>query len=112
MAIKGNIVIDQYTSFSAEIEVNAANNANYDLTDHDVKAQMKKSHQATANIQFTAGVANAEYGIIEISLTDSETGSITPGRYVYDVIIIDTTANTVKRVVEGIATVTPGATAR
>lgn len=109
MAIKANIVIDQHSEYIAEILVDAANNTNYNLDNYTAKGSIKKSYFATSNVQFTASVSNAEIGQITLNLTSSQTGSLTPGRYVYDVIIIDE-ANTVTRVVEGIATVTPGVT--
>jgi len=112
VAIKGNIVIDQYADFTAQVDLDAANNAPLDLTDYTVQGSMKKSYASTANVQFTGEVLETSNGIIEISLTSTQTGNITPGRYVYDVIIIDGVSNTVSRVVEGIATVTPGISAR
>jgi hypothetical protein len=52
------------------------------------------------------GTANGE---ITISITAANTANITAGRYVYDLIIRDN-ANTVTRVIEGIATVLPSVT--
>jgi hypothetical protein len=47
-------------------------------------------------------------GVIELSLTDTQTAALdAPSRYVYDVYITKTADSTVTRVIEGIITVNP-----
>lgn len=108
MAIKANIVIDQGTDFAATIDVVTANNDVFDLSTYTPKAQMRKNYASASATTFTA-VDNGSSGQITISLSSNTTSSLEPGRYLYDV-EITSAGGTVSRVVEGIATVTPGIT--
>jgi hypothetical protein len=53
------------------------------------------------------GIANGE---ITLSMTAANTANLTPGRYMYDLKVTDSTDNKVTRVIEGIAVVLPSAT--
>lgn len=109
MAIKANIVIDQGTDFSATIDVvGGANNDVFDLTSYTAKAQMRKNYASSTAVTFVCSDNNT-LGQITLQLTSNTTSTIEPGRYLYDV-EITSTAGEVIRVVEGIATVTPGIT--
>ena len=108
MAIKANLVIDQGTSFSATIDVTDTANAVYNLTGHTVAAQMRKNYSSSTAVTFSTS-HNGSGGKITLLLTAANTVSLEPGRYLYDV-EITSDSGTVTRVVEGIATVTPGMT--
>jgi hypothetical protein len=108
MAQKNDIVIDQGTTFSTIVNlVDAANNP-INLTGFTAVAQMKKWYTSLTYTPFTTSI-NATAGSITLSLTANVTSNIIHGEYVYDVDVIDI-SNNVTRVVEGIATVTPGVT--
>ena len=108
MAIKANLVIDQGTTFNADIDLVDSNDEVYDLTGYTVASQMRKNYTSSAAVTFTCST-NGAGGKIFLSLTASATATIEPGRYLYDVEI--TSPGGVKtRVVEGIVTVTPGMT--
>lgn len=108
MAIKANIVIDQGTDFSATIDVLDANNDVFDLTGYTPASQMRKNYASASATTFTA-TDNNTGGQIIIQLTSNTTSQLDPGRYLYDV-EITSSGGEVTRVVEGIATVTPGIT--
>lgn len=108
MAIKANLVIDQGTDFSATIDVTDSNNDPFDLTNYTTAAQMRKSYASTTAYSFTA-TDNNSGGQITLSMANSVTNQLDPGRYLYDVEIASSGGN-VSRVVEGIVTVTPGIT--
>lgn len=110
MAIKANIVIDQGSDFVGEVELLDADGLPYDLTNHTIAASMRKNYASSTSTDFTCSPRNpATDGIILISLTNVITADIDPGRYLYDVIVEDL-AGTKTRVVEGVATITPGIT--
>jgi Ethanolamine utilization protein EutJ (predicted chaperonin) len=108
MAIKANLVIDQGTSFSAVIDVTDTGNAVYNLTGYTVAAQMRKNYSSSTAVTFSSS-HNSSGGQITLLLTAANTISLEPGRYLYDV-EITSAGGTVTRVVEGVATVTPGMT--
>jgi hypothetical protein len=68
---------------------------------------IRKTYQSTTATTFTSTfVSPRTTGQITISLTDTQTAALEAGRYVYDLVITDSSGNKT-RVVEGIATVNP-----
>ena len=108
MAIKANLVIDQGADFDAMIDVTDTGGITYDLTNYNVAAQMRKNYASSSATSFTA-THNSQGGQIALSLSNSITGDLEPGRYLYDV-EITSPSGTITRVVEGVVTVTPGIT--
>lgn len=108
MASKANLIIDQGTTFSTNLNLTDEYGDNLDLTSYSASSQMRKWYTSSnATATFTATV-NTELATITLSLTANQTGDIVAGRYVYDVEIDNGT--TVSRVVEGMVTVTPQVT--
>ena len=70
---------------------------------------MRKSYYSTSNTIITSTITGNANGEITLSMTAANTANLTPGRYVYDLLI--TSPTSVKtRVVEGIATILPSVT--
>lgn len=109
MAIISNIVIDQGTSFSAEIDVSDNEGNILNLTGYTAAGQMRRTYSSTTATDFTAVVSSALEGTVKISLTPTQTNSLKAGRYVYDV-EITAADGAITRVVEGQVEVTPGVT--
>ncbi len=108
MAIKANLVIDQGTDFSAVIDLVDTNGEIYNLNGFSVSAQMRKNYMSSSAVTFISS-HNGVGGKITLILSNTSTALIEPGRYLYDV-EITSSGGIVTRVVEGIATVTPGMT--
>lgn len=109
MAAFSEITIEQGATFNSTVDVEDIYGSPVNLTGYTTSSMMRKSYYSTSAIVITANVSNALQGEISLSISASNTANITPGRYVYDV-IINNGANTVTRVVEGIATVLPSVT--
>ena len=109
MAIISNLTIDQGTTFTASIDCTASDNNPLNLTGYTVAAQLRKTYDSTTKTDFTAIIANATTGRLQISLTPVQTGALSAGRYVYDVEITDGNG-IITRVVEGQVEITPGVT--
>tara|TARA_X000000368_G_C22995946_1_gene696632 strand:- start:1166 stop:1495 length:330 start_codon:yes stop_codon:yes gene_type:complete len=107
MATISNIVIDQGTTFSLDVNLTNDDTSAKDLTDYTVTSQLRKSYEATTATDFTTAKVN-NTGKITISLTAVQTAALKAGRYVYD-IEIASSAETL-RVLEGLVTVTPNVT--
>lgn len=110
MAEKANIVIDQGASFSTDIDVTDSSGDRVDLTNYTASAEIRKHYSTTnaaATFTCTTGTTN---GTVTMELTYTETSNLAEGRYVYDLVLLDSVANTKLRVVEGIVTVTPRVT--
>jgi len=109
MATKANIVIDQGTTFSVDLDLTDQNGDIMNLVDYAANSQMRKWYTSSNATTFATSI-NVTAGQITLSLTANQTNSLTAGRYVYDVELTDVNTNAVSRVVEGIVTVTPQAT--
>ena len=107
MATVSNVVIDQGTTFSLELNLTNDDTTAKDLTNYTITSQMRKSYEATTATSFTTAKVNAT-GKITISLTAAETAAVKAGRYVYDIEIASSSETL--RVLEGIVTVTPNVT--
>jgi len=109
MAGYAEITVEQGANFSTRINVNDAAGAGQNLTSYSVAAQMRKSHYSTTAVDFTVSITDAFDGEITMTMTSANTSNLTPGRYVYDLVMTSPT-NIKTRVVEGIATVLPSVT--
>lgn len=107
MAIKANIVIDQGTDFSTSIDVTDDNGDPVNLSTYTGAAQLRKHYTSSNSTSFA--VSTSSGGVVTLSMNAAVSGNLTPGRYVYDCEITDS-SNTVSRLIEGIVTVTPQVT--
>lgn len=105
-----NLVINAYADFSAIFNLEDNNSGDLlNLTGYQVSSQMRKHAGSSSAVSLGATVYNAHLGQVRVSLGKTETGALRPGRYVYDVLVIDTSGKT-ERVVEGMILVKEGAT--
>ena len=109
MAIIANIFIDQGADFSITVDVSDANGNQLNLTGYTAAAQMRKTYESSSiSATFTTSISASD-GQVTLSLTDTVTTALSPGRYVYDLVVTDGSSIST-RVVEGQAIVTPGVT--
>ena len=110
MAVYSNIVIDQGADYSASIDVTDIDGDNINLTGYAAAGQIRKSYSSTTAVNFAVSVASpATSGILNISLTNTQTNAMKAGRYVYD-IEITSSGGTKTRVLEGQVEITAGVT--
>ena len=109
MAAFSELVIEQGSTFSSLLNVEDSNGDAINLYAYSANSQMRKSYYSSSYTVITSTVTGTSNGEITLSMTAANTSSLTPGRYVYDVIITSPT-NAVTRVVEGIVTVLPSVT--
>jgi hypothetical protein len=69
---------------------------------------LRRHYGATSSVSFATTVTSPELGIISISLTGSQTVNLKPGRYVFDVKILNSGRE--YKAVEGAALVRAGVT--
>jgi|TARA_Y100000389_G_scaffold204402_1_gene256739 hypothetical protein len=116
MAQYEEFTIDQGADVAIEVHLVALDGSKKDLSNHTVSAKLKKSYNSDTEdtIEFNSIVVSpATDGKINLSLTNTQTDSLKPGRYVYDVELayLDDDNNTIiERILEGRAQVTPSVT--
>jgi hypothetical protein len=106
-----NIVINTGTTFNQSFTLENINtNSVIDLSNYTIKSEMRKHPgSATGVTTFTSTIASAAGGVVTIGLSTTQTASLKPGRYVYDVLLTDN-SGVRDRVVEGMVIVSQGAT--
>ena len=93
------------TSFQLE---DTRTNSPLILTDASTTAQIRKHYGASTSVSLGSTINQSRFGIISISMTANQTVSLKPGRYVYDVKILN--AGREYKIVEGTALLRGGVT--
>jgi hypothetical protein len=106
-----NLVVNAGTDFTQTFTLEATEtNSVLNLSNYCVSAKMRKWSGSSTAINFTTSIDGTSAGTIIIRLTAQQTENLKPGRYVYDVLLTNSTTNAVSRFIEGIITVTPRVT--
>lgn len=102
-----DLYMDQGSTFDVSLNVDDVNGDPFNFTGYSIHSSMKKSYYSlNSTLDFNANSV-LDQGIITLSSEATQTANVKPGTYVYDVIIQDS-ANTVIRVLEGRVFVSPG----
>lgn len=109
MATKANLIIDQGSTYSVEIQLTDQYGDPLNLTGFVANAQIRKWYSSSTPAATFAASINTISSTVTLNLTETQTSNLVAGRYVYDV-EARSAANTVSRIVEGIVTVTPQVT--
>jgi len=109
MAGFAELTLEQGASFTTTVTVNGSDGSPTNLTSYTAAAQLRKSYYSTTANNFTVTVSNAANGELTMAMSAANTANLTPGRYVYDLLITSPT-NIKTRVVEGIVTLLPSVT--
>ncbi len=110
MAAYVEITIEQGANLTSTVTVNDTQGDSVNLSTYSASAQLRKSYYSSSANTLTATITGNANGQITLSMTAANTSNLTPGRYVYDLIIRNSTDNSVTRVVEGTAVVLPSVT--
>ena len=109
MAAFTELLIEQGASFSTTVNVEDTAGAAINLTSYTASSQMRKSYYSSTYSVISSVITGNANGEITLTMTSSNTANLSPGRYVFDLVI--TAPTTIKtRVVEGIIVVSPGVT--
>jgi hypothetical protein len=115
MAQNRDLTIDQGTDITVELHLKEENGAAKNLTGHTLRGKIKKNYDTTDSDQIfdwtTTVSAPASDGIALITLTNTITDTMKPGRYVYDIELLSGDSDViVERILEGKINVTPSVT--
>lgn len=104
MAKRQDLTVDQGSTFELQIEV-YDDEENLDVIDYSTSMVMRKHYTSSNSYTFTTSYDD---GILTASMSAANTANVPAGRYVYDIEISN--SGTVKRILEGVITVTPEVT--
>ena len=111
-----DVTIDQGADVTIQLELVDTNGNTKNLTDHTVAGKVKKTYNSDSDYTWDFGStipSPASDGIVNLTLTNTQTDTMKAGRYVYDVELsyADSAANTIiERILEGQLNVTPSVT--
>jgi len=110
MASYSNLFVDQGADFSTFVTITSTENDALDLTDLNIKGQIRKSYGSSTAFDFTIVKTDNEGGQIQIKLDSDTSGSMSIGRYVYDVYAENTNSDRRFKIIEGILEIVPRVT--
>ncbi len=103
-----NIELDQGCTFEKVITAQNSASQNVTISSGTCAAKMRQSYYSSNNITaLTTAVAGSN---VTISLTATQTASVSPGNYLYDIEYTQSDTTTVERVAAGLITVSGEAT--
>ena len=111
MAIQQNLVLEQGADFQAVIKLYADNISPLNLAGYTGESQMRRSYDSvSASAVLAVSIPIATNGEIYLNLSAASSTGLRYGRYLYDVLITESSTGVKTRAVEGIITVTPRVT--
>lgn len=103
------LTLEQGANFNTVLDLKDSAGGILNLSGYSVAAQMRKSYYSNTATSFTMTISDAAAGQITMAMNAANTSNVTPGRYVYDILL--TSGSGVKtRIIEGIVTVMPSVT--
>ena len=82
-----NLTISAHSDFSENFELSQLGGTPTNLTGFTVQSQMRKHPDSSTAYDFAVGITSAADGKLTLSMTDTVTKTIKPGRYMYDVVL-------------------------
>ena len=109
MAIYSKLSADQCADFRARVQLVDSLGGDINIIGYTTEGSIKKTYTSLSSYEMLVNTVNEDLGIISLSVSDTVTSSMTPGRYVYDIYV--TSPSGIKtRVLEGQFEITPGVT--
>ena len=101
-----NITIEQGSDFENIFTVTNPDGSPLDLLGYTSSAKIKKFPSSTTSSSFSVGIITSA-GQVIVSMANTITNQLSPGRYYYDVIITSVPTGKISRIIEGMALITP-----
>jgi hypothetical protein len=103
-----NIVVEKGTDYEEVFTVNNPDGSPLNLTGYTGASKIRKFPESSASTSFNVGIVSTA-GQVVVSLANTISLSLNPGRYYYDVIITSSSGKKTK-VVDGMVLVNPSET--
>ena len=101
-----NLTVEQGTDFTTTFTIKNPDGTVLPLTGYTATAKIGKHPSASSTTDFSVSITAAS-GKVTLTLTNSVTADLEPGRYYYDV-VIESSGGSITRVIEGMVLVTAG----
>jgi hypothetical protein len=107
MAMTAYLDIDQGSDFTTTITLENDDGSTMNLSGVQFYSQFRKSYNSSTAFSFVCTVPDPLSGQFTMKLSGQASSAIKPGRYLYDVEMLNPLNNAKTRVVEGIVTINP-----
>ena len=111
-----NITIEQSSDYASSFTITNPDGTPFNINQNEAFAVLRKPPDrqhaisgVTSEYIFTTAI-DPDDGQIILTMNNTLTSTIPAGRYYYDIVIVDITDGYRSRVIQGMATVTPGVT--
>lgn len=95
-----NIIIHTSVDFEQTFILSNEDDTIINLTNYDAESKIKRHSASNSAVSFNISFPDRKNGKVRISLSRTETAQLRPGRYYYDLMLIDENEKR-RRVVEG-----------
>ena len=103
-----NLTINARENFSRDLDILSADGSGgVDLTGYSATSHLRKHTDSTKHVGIAVGITSAAEGKLTLSMTDTVTSTLKPGRHVYDVLLTKPSGSKIIAV-EGNVLVRPG----
>ena len=102
-----NLTINTHSDFSENLELYQVGGKKTNITGYTLYSHMRKHPDSTSHTTFNVGITSAADGEINVSLADTVTATLKPGRYVYDLLVERPNGN-IEVILEGMVSVRAG----
>ena len=86
---KKNFTVDRRADFPIRLTFKDSTGSAIDLTGYTVAAQVWEQTRTTKYADWTVAYTNRASGIVDISLTDTQTATFSPSILIYDVLLTE-----------------------
>lgn len=107
MSLYKTFTLHAGSTFCENLDLIDTNGNPVNFSNYEIKARMAESGYSEDFVIINTEVINYSQGKIQISLSASETSLLSPGRYLFEIVIIDQ-YSVVTNLIHGIIDVIPG----
>jgi hypothetical protein len=105
-----NITIEKGITFDVSISLKDNNNAAINVTNYTFKAEIRRKAETGLEKAFTVAKTNASGGVIELSMSKTDTQALPKGKLIYDLVANTGSSNKIIRIITGTVTVVESVT--
>lgn len=108
-AININLIMEQGADYEVDFTIRNDDGSALNLTGYTAESVVKKHSSSTTSYPFSVTFVDRTAGEISVSMASTTTGTMSEGRYMYDV-VLTSPSSAKSRVIQGNVLVNPGVT--
>jgi hypothetical protein len=109
MAIKTNLIVDQYADFVYNVYLIDKFGNPFDITGYTGNCQVRKTYNANTFLNINVDTSEGNTGLVILSMNAASTGQFTDTKYLYDLVLYSAN-NVASRIIEGVVNISLGVT--